>query len=61
MTDDKQWQEVGGRRVTPKIVDQQRAALIRLKKVLEDAVGKDLEKVAALREQLHRMRFGGGS
>ena len=61
MSDDKKWQEVGGETITPKIVKQQRDALLRLKAILEGVVEQNQKKVAVVREQLHRMQHGGGS
>lgn len=61
MSDTEGWQEVGGRRVQPGLVAQQCEALFRLKKVLEEVIDREKKNVAVVREQLHRMKYGGGS
>lgn len=56
-----QWQEVGGKTVQPKIVQQQMKALLRLRNLLQGVVEREKKNVAVAREQLHRMKHGGGS
>jgi hypothetical protein len=57
----KQWQDVGGGQVQPKIVQEQRDALIRLRNILQGVVDREAKNVAKLREKLHRMKHGGGA
>ena len=61
MSEEPKWQEVGGQMVRPTIVDQQREALLKLRALLEAEIAKEQKNVAIVREQLHRMRHGGGS
>jgi len=61
MSEEGKWKEVGGQSHTPKIVKDQRSALLRLKQILEGEVLAHQKKLAIVREQLHRMKHGGGS
>ena len=42
-------------------LDRQKMTLLKLKAVLEQVVNADQQRVAALREQLVRLRHGGGA
>lgn len=55
------WKEVGGQVVTPSIVTQQQQALLKLRALLEQELQKQESNLRVVREQLHRMRHGGGS
>jgi hypothetical protein len=62
VSDDKaQWEGIGGRTVRPRIVDEQRDALLRLRGILEGILEKEQKKLKVVQEQLHRMKHGGGS
>lgn len=61
MNKDPKWEEVGGQMVQPAIVVQQKEALLRLRALIEAEIAKEQKNVAFVREQLHRMRHGGGS
>jgi len=61
MSEDPKWQEVGGQMVVPAVVNSQREALLRLKSLIESMIAKEQQNLAIVREQLHRMKHGGGS
>lgn len=55
------WGPVDEHTVPSGIVDRQRDALIRLRELLEGVVAQDHQRVAKAREQLAKLKFGGGS
>lgn len=57
----KEWREMGGKTVVPEHVRRTQNALLKLKALIEQMVASDESQVAAVREQLHRMKHGGGS
>ena len=59
--DSKQWGEMPEREVQLPAVDNQKKALIKLQGLLEGVVESDRQTVLQLREQLNRLRYGGGS
>jgi len=55
------WKEIGGRQVRPSIVTAQQKALLKLRAILQQELEKHQGDLAVVREQLHRMKHGGGS
>lgn len=58
---DPKWEEVGGKVIHPPFVEQQRKALLKLRRILEKELESQSKSLIAVREQLHRMKHGGGS
>lgn len=58
--DEGSWQDVEGKRVVPPYVGRQREILLTLRGLAEDNIARDQKKLAVLRQQLHRIRHGGG-
>ena len=56
-----EWEERDACSVTPELVVSQREKLERLRDLLGGLVGQDQKSLAALREQLVRLQYGGGS
>jgi len=56
-----EWQERDSCRVTPELVLRQRQKLERLRELLGGLVEQDQKSLAALKEQLARLQYGGGS
>lgn len=56
-----QWGESPERTVRLPMVDRQKEALLKLRGVLEGIVEKDRQTVIQLREQINRLKYGGGS
>ena len=56
------WGEAGqgDKLVQPPMIERYKEFLLRIKKVLEDQVGADKEKVAELHATAQRMKHGGG-
>ena len=55
------WQDtIDGPRKSP-MVEKQKEALIRVRRLLEQQVAQDQAKLAELHEQVNRLRHGGGS
>lgn len=61
MSEKGKWGEAGDRIVTPPFLKQQVEALLKLRGVLEGEVDKQKGDLRVVREQLHRMKHGGGS
>lgn len=59
--DTSTWAETPGGAVQPQMVQGQAATLKKVKAMLEQMLEQDNSKVAELREQLARLKFGGGS
>ena len=56
-----QWSELPERLVSLGTVEGQKESLIKLRGVLEQIAENDRQTVVRLREQLNRLRYGGGS
>lgn len=61
MSEKGQWGEAGDRVVTLSFLKQQVEALLKLREILEGEVDKQKGDLRIVREQLHRMKHGGGS
>ena len=55
------WQEMAERLVSLDGVTNQGEHLLKLKEILEGIAAADQKRLAALKEQLARVKFGGGS
>jgi chromosome condensin MukBEF ATPase and DNA-binding subunit MukB len=56
-----QWREVESRSVQPDVVGRSVTVLTQLRDFLEKMLAQDQAQIASLREQLHRLKHGGGS
>ena len=56
-----QWGELPERTIRLPSVDNQKVALLKLKTLLEQVAENDRQTVLQLREQVNRLRYGGGS
>lgn len=59
--DSKKWGEMPEREVQLPAVENQKRSLLKLRDLLGGVVESDRKTVVQLREQVNRLRFGGGS
>ncbi len=59
--DTSQWKDVDQKKVPPIMMDQQKETLIQLRDILQQALDKDQAQLRQLREQVARLKHGGGA
>ena len=61
MCDNQQWQDMKEQRVVLKPVTQAQQLLLKLKRIVEGMIEKDVSRKAAVQAHLHRKKHGGGA
>jgi hypothetical protein len=61
MSDAGKWRKVDEHTIRPEAADKAQDALLKLKEIVEGMIQTEQNNLAALREQLYRVKHGGGA